>query len=43
MAMADLDDAERLKAATKTVVNDTGRFGTILTIDSRVDLRGTCL
>ena len=31
--MADLDDAERLKAAAKTVVNDTGRFGTILTVE----------
>ena len=31
--VVDVNDTERLKAFAKTVVNDTGRFGTILTVD----------
>lgn len=31
--MKDIDDREPLKAFAKTIVNDAGRFGTILTID----------
>ena len=31
--VADVNDTERLKAFAKTVVNDSGRFGTILTVD----------
>jgi hypothetical protein len=31
--VVDLNDTERLKAFTKIVVNDDGRFGTILTVD----------
>ena len=31
--VADVNDTERLKMFAKTIVNDAGRFGTILTVD----------
>ena len=31
--VADVNDTERLKTFAKTVVNDAGKFGTILTVD----------
>ena len=33
MVVTDANDTGRLKAFAKTVVNDSGRFGTILTVD----------
>ena len=31
--VVDVNDTDRLKAFAKTLVNDAGRFGTILTVD----------
>jgi hypothetical protein len=35
--VTDVNDTEGLKSFAKTVVNDTGRFGTILTVDRLED------